>query len=205
MIRSFGSIIGESGFSQREEFQTKSYSNVDRLLAIWQDLFPTQTHKWLDSGAGSDNDNGPETHLYPFSSDTKGTAFTSVTCSYKQKEFGYTYPELQKWLFTKDGHFNQQAYVDSIHEHIERQYSTTPKTALLLKANKTVAKAQMRAMTPANLQVENFPPPLLEMVPKPASGGAQAPLGAVPDDDFGNPTHASWKSNDYVANVVYER
>lgn len=128
-----------------------------------------------------------------------------MTCSYKHKEFGYTYPELQKWLFTKAGQFDEKAYFASIHEHIERQYSTTPKTALLLKANKSVAKAQMHAMTPANLQVENFPPPLLEMVPKDVSDGAQAPLGAVPDDGFGNPTHASWQSDDYVVNVVYER
>jgi hypothetical protein len=129
-----------------------------------------------------------------------------VTCSFKHNEFGYTYPELQKWLFTKDGHFDQQAYFDSIHEHIERLYSTTPKTALLLKANKKVAKAQMSAMTPANLQVENFPPALLELAPKPATDGAQARLGAAaPDEEFGDPAHTSWENNDYVVNVVYER
>jgi hypothetical protein len=194
--------------------QANERSNVDRLLAIWQDLFPTQTQKWLGTGAGTDGPgkdqvHGPATHLFPFSKDTEGNIYTSVTCSFKHKEFGYTYPELQKWLFTKGGHFNQQAYVDAIHAHIERLYSTTPKSALLLKANKSVAKAQMSAMTPANLQVENFPPALLEMVPKPVLDGAQAPIQApregVSNDEFGNPNHTTWQNKDYVVNVVYER
>lgn len=188
------------------DFELTVTSNVDRLLAIWQDLFSPQTRKWLNTGSdGGDNKDGPAAALNPFSADTKGNIFTSVACSYKHNEFGYTYPELQKWLFTKGGIFNQQAYFDSIHAQIERLYSTTPKTALLLKGNQKVAKAQMAAMTPANLQVENFPPALLEMAHKPVTNGAQAPIGKIPDDEFGNPAHASWKSNDYVANVVYER
>ena len=180
-------------------------------MAIWQDLFSPQVQKWLKSGSdgGADQD-GPEASLTPFAGDTKGNIFTSVTCSYKHNEFGYTYPELQKWQFTKGGVFNQKAYFDSIHATIERLYSTTPKTALLLKPNQRAAKAQMAAMTPANLQVENFPPPLLKMVQKPETNGAtngahQAPLGNPPEDEFGTPAHASWESNDYVANVVYER
>lgn len=181
---------------------TDRHSNIDRLLAIWQDLFTPQTHKWLDTGAGGED--GPETKLRPFSGD-QDTLFTSVTCSFKHEKFGYTYPELKKWRFTKDGHFDQEAYFDSIHKDIERLYSTTPKAALLLKSNEKAALTQMAAMTPENLQVENFPPPLLDMAPKPVLDSAQSPLGTVSNAAFGHPAPASWKSNDYVVNVVYER
>jgi tyrosinase len=182
---------------------TDRCSNVDRLLAIWQDLFSPQTYKWLDTGA--EGENGPEAKLSPFSTDDKGNLFTSVTCSFKHQEFGYTYPELKKWLFTKDGQFDQEAYFNSIHKDIERLYSTTPKAALLLKSNRKAAQQQMSAMTAENLLVENFPPALLDMVPKPVLDSAQAPLGTVSDDAFGDPVPASWQSNDYVVNVVYER
>jgi hypothetical protein len=94
---------------------TDRYSNVDRLLAIWQDLFSPQTHKWLDTGVGGKY--GPEAHLRPFSDD-QGNLFTSVTCNFKHQELGDTYPELKKWLFTKDGQFNQEAYINSIHKDI---------------------------------------------------------------------------------------
>lgn len=197
-----GCIIGELGFCYRGSLYTDSYSNVDRLLAIWQDLFPLQTHKWLDTKLKEPD--GPRKDLSPFYDD-QGKVFTSETCSFKHQKFGYTYPELKKWLFIKNGQLDQEAYVDSIHKDIERLYSTTPKVALLLKSNQKAAHAQMAAMTAENLQVENFPPPLLDMVPKPVSDSAQAPLGTVSDDAFGAPAPASWQSNDYVVNVVYER
>lgn len=63
----------------------------------------------------------------------------------------------------------------------------------------------MAAMTPENLQVEHFPEPLLDLVPKAVADDAQLPLGEIPRDGFGNPTALSWESNDYVVNVVYER
>ncbi|KAF2501891.1 Di-copper centre-containing protein [Lophium mytilinum] len=179
------------------------HCNVDRLLAIWQDLFSPETHKWLDTGAGGRN--GPEAKLSPFSTDEEGNLFTSVTCSFKHQEFGYTYPELKKWVFTKDGKFDQEAYSNSIHTEIERLYSTTPKAALLLQSNKKAARQQMAAMTAENLLVENFPPALIDMVPKPVSDSIQAPLGDISSDAFGDPAPASWQSNDYVVNVVYER
>ena len=105
----------------------------------------------------------------------------------------------------KDGQLNEKAYFESIHKDIERLYSTTPKATLLLKSNKKAAQAQMAAMTPENLQIENFPPPLLDMVPKAVPDRVQVPLRSISDDLFGDPAPASWQSNDYVVNVVYER
>ena len=99
----------------------------------------------------------------------------------------------------------RKPYLNSIHKDIERLYSTTPKAALLLKSNKKAAQEQMAAMTAEKLLVKNFPPALLDMVPKPVSDRAQIPLGTVSDDAFGDPAPASWQCNDYVVNVVYER
>jgi len=96
---------------------TNRYSNVDRLLAIWQDLFSKQTQKWLDTRG---KDDGPDVKLSPFTADEQGNLYTSITCSHKQKQFGYTYPELKTWLFAKDGHFDQEAYLSSIRANIER-------------------------------------------------------------------------------------
>ena len=63
----------------------------------------------------------------------------------------------------------------------------------------------MAVMTVENLQVENFPPALLDLVPNSISDHIQTPLGTIADDAYGNPEPASWQSNDYVVNVVYER
>jgi tyrosinase len=171
---------------------------------MWQDLYTPQTNEWLKT---DDPDEGPQVELRPFP-DAEGNLFTSRTCTFKHQKFGYTYPELKKWQFTKDGQFDEVAYIDSITKEIERLYSTTAKAALLLKSNETVAKKQMAAMTAENIKVENFPAPLLDMVPAPVLDGAQNPLGdvtAISEESFGDPESTSWKSNDYVANVVYER
>jgi hypothetical protein len=88
---------------------------------------------------------------------------------------------------------------------IERFYSTTPKAALLLKSNAKVAEKQMAAMTPENLQIENFPKPLLDLVSKSVADDAEVPIENVSEDSYGHPEALSWQSNDYVINVVYER
>lgn len=176
-------------------------SNVDRLLAIWQDLYEKETKVWLDAKG---KEHGSLTELTPFVT-TEEKTFTSVDCSFKHQEYGYTYPELQKWKFTKDGVLDRKAYTTSILAEIERFYSTTPKAALLLKSNANVAEKQMAAMTPENLQIENFPKPLLDLVSKSVADDAGVPIENVSEDSYGHPEALSWQSNDYVINVVYER
>jgi hypothetical protein len=196
-----GCIIGELG-SVAVNHCTLTATAM--LTVFWLFGRTSSPHKPTSGWTQELEGNMVQKHISAFSDD-QGNLFTSVTCNFKHQEFGYTYPELKKWLFTKDGQFNQEAYINSIHQDIERLYSTTPKAALLLKSNKKAAQEQMAAMTAENLLVENFPPALLDTVPKPVSDRAQAPLGTVSDDTFGDPAPASWQCNDYVVNVVYER
>lgn len=180
---------------------TASFSNVDRLLAIWQDLYEKETKVWLDAKG---TDHGSLTELTPFYG-AGGKPLTSLDCSFTHQKYGYTYPELKRWLFTKDGVLDRKAYTASILAEIERFYSTTPKAALLLKANAKVAAKQMAAMTPENLQIENFPKPLLDLVSKSVADDAEVPIENFTEDAYGHPEALSWQSNDYVVNVVYER
>ena len=168
-------------------------------------MFEKETRKWLDVDGDPGDKNSPNYPLVPFTSDAKGTVFDSRGVAYKQVEHGYTYPELQKWRYTKDGKFDEEAYKASIHATIERLYSTTPKAALLLKSNKKAAQVQMAAMTAENLQVENFPPALVALASKSAVNDANAPSKEVSEAGYGEPAAASWKSNDFVVNVVYDR
>ena len=77
------------------------HCNVDRLIAIWQALYPdTFTVPQASAGdtymtkAGNMEDvNSP---LYPFHADDNGTFHTSASVRYL-KPFGYAYPELIDW------------------------------------------------------------------------------------------------------------
>ena len=75
------------------------HCNVDRLLAIWQAIYP---NSWIEPGAtdvetatikSGDILNG-ETPLKPFHKNTAGDFWTSTT-SRDVAAFGYTYPEIQ--------------------------------------------------------------------------------------------------------------
>ena len=111
---------------------------------------------------------------------------------------GHTYPELQKWLdkYKTGGKFDEAKYQKLLREAIELKYSTTGKSALQLPAHERIATAHMSAMTSGNLAVENFPTPLLEMIP--GDGADRQKLLA-------NPPDASWEERDYVVNVAYDR
>jgi tyrosinase len=80
------------------------HANVDRLLAIWQAIYPhsftssevDQYGTYTNKPGVAENINTP---LTPFHSDTKGTFYTSVTAR-STRSFGYTYPEVVDWGVT---------------------------------------------------------------------------------------------------------
>ena len=166
-------------------------SNIDRLFAIWQDLYDAKYLKWMNESGDS------KIALAPFHKDVKGTSYTSITCSFQQKDLGYTYPELQKWLdkYKKNGVFDKQQYQKQLRTTIELKYSTTGKSALLLPENDRIATAHVSALSTQNLAVENFHPTLLQKAVQ-TRGNTQKPLA---------PPTASWEENDYIVNVVYDR
>lgn len=171
------------------------HCNVDRLLSIYQDLYPQAYKDWLNSNP---TNHGPKTQLAPFLGQD-GKYFTSHTVSgiHTKQGLNYTYPELQRWQYKTD-----KEYTDSIVATIERLYSATPKTSLLLKQNVKAREIQMANMTPLNLAVENFPPPLVEQLTQPLT----LQSSETEDHAYGAPPKTlEWKNNDYVVNVVYER
>ena len=63
-------------------------SNIDRLLAIWQQLHPNE---WFDS---NDPRNG-DTPLQPFHTDSSNNIWTSNRCQFT-KDLNYTYENLEE-------------------------------------------------------------------------------------------------------------
>ncbi|KAK2880013.1 hypothetical protein FQN49_000648 [Arthroderma sp. PD_2] len=80
------------------------HTNVDRLIAIWQALYPDSYVKPVPNRGGSyvtepgtvEDGNSP---LYPFHVNDN-THYTANTARYT-KTFGYTYPEIQDWGVSK--------------------------------------------------------------------------------------------------------
>ena len=129
--------------------------------------------------------------------DSTGTPWNSIKCSFQQKDLGYTYPELKKWLdiYKANGVFDKEKFKKLLRADIEKKYSSTGKSALQLPENDRIATTHMAAMTKQNLAIENFPPALVEK--------ATQASGTVPQS--ANPPSASWEQNDYIVNVVYNR
>ncbi|KAH6723255.1 putative tyrosinase [Leptodontidium sp. MPI-SDFR-AT-0119] len=136
------------------------HCNVDRLFAMWQDLYPTKYVQPFLSSAGRRID--PNIPLAPFSKDTQGTPWTAGGCRDPQV-LGYTYPELQKWLdiYKTNGQFDNVKYQKALRTTIELKYSTTGKSTLQLSENEGVASMHLSTIAATNLIVENFPPALV--------------------------------------------
>lgn len=166
---------------------------------MWQDLYPEKYDSWLNTRVNRPTyaNPQPDTGLAPFHMDAKGTPYKSVNCS-KPKQLGYTYPELQTWLakYKTNGVFDAPKYKAALKADIELKYSTTGKSALLLAENEDVATVHLSNMTAENLEIENFPPVLAAKMSEVKSAHPEPiePLG-----------QESWKQNDYIFNVVYDR
>lgn len=147
----------------------------------------------------------PNTKLAPFASNEENELYLPESTSYKHTQFGYTYPELQPWEFE-----TREQYLQAIRERIDRLYTTTSTMALLLPENRDAAEQQMKMMTVANFELENIPAPLLELAPvEVIKRSTKNVLRGI--DDYNNATFGvadedlSWNSEDYVANILYER
>jgi hypothetical protein len=96
------------------------YSNVDRIFAMWQDLYPNKYVQTFTSGRGTTK---PNDSLAPFSTDTKSTPWNATLCRYTT-DCGYAYPELQKWLdvYKTAGKFDLTKYQKALRSTIEIKY-----------------------------------------------------------------------------------
>ncbi|MCJ1407940.1 hypothetical protein MMC19_002011 [Ptychographa xylographoides] len=77
------------------------HTNVDRITAIWQALYPSsftvpQPNQYGTYTNQPGEIENADTPLTPFSSNVNGTLYTSNTVRHT-KSFGYTYPEVVDW------------------------------------------------------------------------------------------------------------
>lgn len=77
------------------------HTNVDRLYAIWMAMNPGKimtplAHEGGTMSIPSGNNDNTDTSLWPFTSDSAGTVYTSSS-AYELSTFGYTYPEIGDW------------------------------------------------------------------------------------------------------------
>ncbi|MCJ1477585.1 hypothetical protein MMC13_006258 [Lambiella insularis] len=96
-----GGHMGYVPYSAFDPIFWLHHTNVDRLTAIWQALYPNSfTTAEADSyGTYTNPPGGKEnatTPLTPFHSDCNKTLYTSDTARYTST-FGYAYPEVQDW------------------------------------------------------------------------------------------------------------
>lgn len=78
------------------------HTNVDRLFAMWQAIYPDQYvvpqvndyGTFTEAGGTTEDVN---TNLTPFTSNSDGTTFWTAASSRNLATWGYTYPEIQDW------------------------------------------------------------------------------------------------------------
>ncbi|EOD45014.1 putative tyrosinase protein [Neofusicoccum parvum UCRNP2] len=94
-----GGWMQQIAYSAFDPIFAMHHCNVDRVVAIWQKLYP---NSWVESaaqGAGTrtmapSSIQGPDSPLTPFHSNTGGSFWTSNTVR-DINTLGYTYPDLQ--------------------------------------------------------------------------------------------------------------
>ncbi|KAL3427941.1 tyrosinase [Phlyctema vagabunda] len=177
------------------------HCNVDRLFALWQDLYPK---KYVEPFSAERGRIDPNISLLPFHKDTVGSTWTAASCRYQQKDLYYTYPELQRWLdkYKTNGKFDEVKYQKALRTAIELKYSTTGKATLQLPQNDGLATTQLLSLNAENFQIENFPPPLVAKAQALATSKTEQQQPIVPNS---SELQEKWEENDYVVNVLYDR
>ncbi|KAK7457901.1 hypothetical protein VKT23_010248 [Stygiomarasmius scandens] len=104
------------------------HANIDRLLAIWQTLYP---NKWWQSDTIHDKDGKPvgtfkpTDPLEPFHRDTIATTHDSNGVRY-HTELGYTYPELQRWNYP-----SEEEFIESVKKAVHDLYAPDSELCLI--------------------------------------------------------------------------
>ena len=129
---SFGYIIGKEVDSMPIFADPNCFSNVDRLIALWQIL---HDDSWFDGTDPRDEDLGtfaipkgypdrPQDILRPFHKNSQGDYWTSADVR-EVTTLGYTYPSLEKWKYTKsNGTYDKERHVDEIKRRLNMAYNS---------------------------------------------------------------------------------
>lgn len=113
-------------------------SNIDRLFAIYQELYP---EKYVERITVGGQTVGPNDKLAPFHQDNRGSSWTPSKCRYQNKNQGYTYVDLQKWLpkYQTNGKFDLAKFQQLLRAEIDQKYSTTGQAVLRIPQNDNIA------------------------------------------------------------------
>ncbi|KAI1645927.1 Di-copper centre-containing protein [Daldinia loculata] len=106
------------------------HCNVDRMTAIWQTL---HEDPWFDGSDARDEDLGtysiefghrdkPTDPLRPFHKED-GQYWTSSDVR-EVTALGYTYPGLEKWLYTTNGVYDKQKHLDTLTKTLNENYNS---------------------------------------------------------------------------------
>ena len=104
------------------------HCNIDRLLAIWQQL---NWKLWFDKPFHDDP--SPDSKLQPFHSDKMGDVWTSTKCR-NTKDLHYQYDDLippSDAVDPETGEVDQEKYLAHLRAHIYKLYPSVPKTIKL--------------------------------------------------------------------------
>ncbi|KAI1105912.1 Di-copper centre-containing protein [Jackrogersella minutella] len=107
------------------------HCNVDRMAAIWQVL---HDNSWFDGTDPRDEDLGtfsisfghkdkPTDTLRPFHKDQHGNYWTSDDVR-EVTALGYTYPGLEKWLYTTNGVYDKQKHLKALKKTLNNNYNS---------------------------------------------------------------------------------
>lgn len=118
------------------------HTNVDRLFAMWQAIYPDQyvtphvnNYGTFTEGGGTTED--MNTNLTPFTSNTAGSFWTAAS-SRQLSTWGYTYPEIQDWNQTPDQlAASVKASVNSLYNPQGTTATTAVRPATTTAATKT--------------------------------------------------------------------
>ena len=93
-------------FSCRASKALTHYSNLDRIFALWQAVYPDayitpHVNKLGTFSTAANTLESEDSLLTPFSLDSTGKMHSATTARYTTN-FGYTYPELPDWTMSKE-------------------------------------------------------------------------------------------------------
>ncbi|KAM0228209.1 hypothetical protein ACHAP5_012004 [Fusarium lateritium] len=107
------------------------HTQIDRLLAIWQSLYPSLWWDKNEPGEGNVRDDQPDDPLFPFHDKKDGDPVKDVWTSNKCRDwtvFNYQYDDLQtlsEKALDNEGALDESKFQDLLQAYIQKTYPTT--------------------------------------------------------------------------------
>ena len=192
------------------------------MLELWAALHPEESRDWLE------HDEDAKVPLIPFRKDQYGNFHTAQTI-WSPESLGYTYPETQRWKskYKTNGKFDEKKLAADVAKVINKKYNSAAAAVRKSKLTKEVEKPPSKTITDPNAAVE-VATSLHAQITGEATKAAETAGGALGGALRGITSTATKavetglsvlpngkseldflpkviKSEDYVANVLFEK